>query len=94
MGLIIVENSCIDDLVAKQSSTQLSVSNTLGKGRLALLVSFIQYPGMCCKGRHTVRTCRSPKVIWGSEVSFADSGRGSVGREPATTDFVPRGTQN
>ena len=44
-GLIIVENSYIDDIAAKQSPTQLCMSNTFGKGGLAILVSLIQACG-------------------------------------------------
>jgi 2,4-dienoyl-CoA reductase-like NADH-dependent reductase (Old Yellow Enzyme family)/thioredoxin reductase len=44
-GLIIVENSYIDDIAAKQSPTQLSMSNTFGKGGLAILVSLIRACG-------------------------------------------------
>ena len=44
-GLIIVENSYIDDIAAKQSPTQLSMSSTFGKGGLAILASLIQACG-------------------------------------------------
>jgi len=45
VGLIIVENSYVDDLAAKQSPTQLSMSGTLGRGTLGILVSIIQATG-------------------------------------------------
>ncbi len=44
-GLIIVENSYIDDIAAKQSPTQLSMSSTFGKGGLAVLVSLVHACG-------------------------------------------------
>jgi 2,4-dienoyl-CoA reductase-like NADH-dependent reductase (Old Yellow Enzyme family)/thioredoxin reductase len=45
VGLIIVENSYIDDIAAKQSPTQLSMSETLGRGSLGILVSIIRAAG-------------------------------------------------
>ncbi len=44
-GLIIVENSCIDDVAARQSPSQLSMSANAGRGVLGLLVSIIRATG-------------------------------------------------